>query len=212
MRFLRFSIWTFQRLDVVEALVERLRHRIVEQRAARELVADDLHARREDLVAVRMVEVEVRVDDRRHRLVGDRLDFLEQHPRGGRRHVVVDDDDVAVVDDDRRVADDRQRAGSDGVVDAFLDLVEPEGLARERRSGGTRGLAPPRPPPREGRAARESSRGGKKRGAGRRDSPPRRGGITLSPPCHPLTPPPAPRPPAAPPFIAPPPRLALRLP
>ena len=97
-------------------------------------MADDLDAGREDLIAVGMVEVEVRVDDRRYRLIGDRFDLLEQHPGGRGRHVVVHDDDVAVVDDDRRVADHRQRAGADGVVDALLDLVEPERLAGERRS------------------------------------------------------------------------------
>ena len=89
----------------------------------------------EDLVAVRVVEMEMRVDDRAHRLVGDALDLVEQHPRRGGRDVIVDQHDVVLVDDDGGVADDRQRACADGVVDPLLDLVEPKGLTSMRRSG-----------------------------------------------------------------------------
>jgi hypothetical protein len=71
-------------------------------------MADDLHGRIEDLISVCVIEVEVRVDDRRDRLLGQRLDFLEQHPGCGRGDMIVDDDDVVVVDDHRRIADDSQ--------------------------------------------------------------------------------------------------------
>ena len=123
-----------QALHIV--LVERHLQRIaLEQHVARELVADDIDVLAEDLVAMRVIEMEVGIDDGADGLVGDALDLVEQHPRRRGRHVVVHDDDVVVVDDDRGVADDRQRAGPDHVVDAVLDLVEPERLALMLGSG-----------------------------------------------------------------------------
>jgi hypothetical protein len=84
---------------------------------------------------VRVIEVEMRIHHSRHRLVGDRLQLLDKHPRRGRRDVVVDDDRVGVVDQDRGVPDHLHRAGADGVVDAWLDLGKPERLAGDRRAG-----------------------------------------------------------------------------
>ena len=52
--------------------------------------------------------------------------------------------DVVVVDDDRGVPDHGQRARADGVVDALLDLVEPERLPGVKGAGR---LAAEDPPP-----------------------------------------------------------------
>ena len=76
-------------------------------------MTDDLDAGREDLIARRMVEVKMRVDDGRHRLVMIALISSSEDPRRRRGYVVVDDHHVAIVDDDRRVADDRERTGAD---------------------------------------------------------------------------------------------------
>ena len=62
MRFRSVSICPGIAVEV--ALIERHAGRIAEQHPPRELVPDDLHRRLEDLIAVRVIEVEVRVDDR----------------------------------------------------------------------------------------------------------------------------------------------------
>ena len=115
---LSVSIWPGMAVDV--ALVERHLQRLAaSEHLARELVADDVHAGAEDLVAVRVVEVEVGVDHVAHRLGREALHLLEQHPGGGRRDVVVHDHHVVVVDDDGAVADHGQRTGAHGVIDAL---------------------------------------------------------------------------------------------
>jgi hypothetical protein len=44
------------------------------------------------LIAVRVIEMEVGVDDCGDRLVGERLHFFEQDPGRGRRDVIVHDE------------------------------------------------------------------------------------------------------------------------
>jgi hypothetical protein len=89
-------------------------------------VADDVDPAVEDLVAVRVIEMEMGVDDGRHRFVRDGPDLVEQHPGRGRGHMIVDRHHVVVVHDERRVAHDGQRASADGVIHAVPHFVEPE--------------------------------------------------------------------------------------
>ena len=98
-------------------------------------MTDNIDVRSEDLVAMRVVEMKVGIDDRAHRLGGNVLQFIEQHPFRRRRHVIVDDDDVVVVDDDGGVPDHGQRACADGVVHALFDFVEPERLPGMKGAG-----------------------------------------------------------------------------
>jgi hypothetical protein len=100
---------------------------------------------------VRVIEVEVRVDHVAHRLGREALHFLEEHPGGGGRHVVVDDHHFVVVDDHGAVADDSERAGAHRVIHALGHLVEAERVAlmagagrRPRLRVGTIARLPPR--------------------------------------------------------------------
>ena len=115
--------------EVVRTRVERLagHHHLT-----RELVADDLHVRPVDLIAMRMIEVIVAVDDEANGLGGDGLQFLTKRPRATRSDVRVHDQDIPVALDDGGVGHDHQVARADGVPDALLDLVERKCLAGVR--------------------------------------------------------------------------------
>ena len=95
----------------------------------RVLVRHDLNRRSgglEVVVAAVVVRVHVRVDDRRHRLVGDRL-----HLRQDRFTVVgelgVDEDDALGGDEDRRIT-----AGAANLVEVVLDLLDRAGRRNPR--------------------------------------------------------------------------------
>ena len=112
--------------EVVRTRVQRLagHHHL-----ARELVADDLHVGPVDLIAVRVIEVIVAVDDVANRLGRDGLQLLAKRPRAARRDMRVDDQDIAVALDDGGVRHDHEVAGAHGVIDAVRDLVEGKCLA-----------------------------------------------------------------------------------
>jgi hypothetical protein len=148
------------------AHVELARGRVLrlagENLLARELVADDLDFGPVDLVAVRVIEVIVRVHDPADRLGRDRLQLFAQRPRAAGRDVRVDHEHVAIAFDDRGVRHHHQAAGGDRMVDAFLDLVEGERRAfviGARRACG-RGRALLR---RDGRAGTQGDGGRAKR-------------------------------------------------
>ena len=75
-----------------------------------------------------VIEMKMGIDDVAHGLVGEVLELFHERPRGGGRHVRVDEQDVVFIDDDAAVASDGQVAGSDRVVDVVTDFVEREGL------------------------------------------------------------------------------------
>ena len=95
---------------------------------ARIFVADDLDVVTEGLIAMGVIEMKMGIDDVAHGLVGEVLELFHERPRGGGRHVRVDEQDVVFIDDDAAVASDGQVAGSDRVVDVVTDFVEREGL------------------------------------------------------------------------------------
>jgi hypothetical protein len=106
-----------------------------------ELVTDDLHLGAVDLIAVRVVEVIVGVDDIADWLRRDRLQLFAKRPRAARRDVRVDDEHVAIALDNRGIRHDHQAAGADRVIDAVRDPVERERrtlIVRARRTSGAR--------------------------------------------------------------------------
>ena len=118
---------------------DRLVQEVAGQLPSGEFVADDVHARTEHLIAVGVIEMEMRVDEEAHRLVGECVDLLEHDPRGFWRDVRVDYHHVVRIDDDRGVGSDVQRTGAHGAVDARADLLkairrraEPQAAARGR--------------------------------------------------------------------------------
>jgi hypothetical protein len=91
-RFLFRGGAPLQVLDLLRQIRQQIRkHATLEdvagQALSRVLVSDDVGDRREDLIAVRVVVVEVRVDQEPDRLVGDRLQIAQQRSAGFRRHV-----------------------------------------------------------------------------------------------------------------------------
>ena len=111
-------------------LVGRLLVRAGRHLHPRVLVADDRDVG-ELLVAVGMVPVVVGVDQRRHRLVGDRRNRGDQVAGLGRRHVRVHENHVLVVDDHQGVAVEHLRRGL-RQPDAVADLHEAVGVRRRR--------------------------------------------------------------------------------
>ena len=119
----------FQILDLFRHARQEIRkHALLQdvagELAARELVADDFHRRAKHLIAAGVVIVEVRVHEETHGLVGERLQFLQQHPRGLRRDMRVDDQHIVLIDDNRGVRADVRRPRADGAVDPRRDLRE----------------------------------------------------------------------------------------
>ena len=102
----------------------------------RVLVRDDLDRGREHVVAAGVVAVRVRVDDRRHRLVGDGFDPVEQYlaPAGELR---IDHDDASGGDEDTGVAAGEQapvgRIRSGDHVEVVLHLLDLRRRQRRRR-------------------------------------------------------------------------------
>src|SRR5215475_5828705 len=97
----------------------------MQERLPGEFMANDLDVITEDLVAMRMVVMKMRVDDITHRLCGDRLQFIQQDPCGRRRNMRIDERDVGVVDNDCGVASNGERTCADGVVNVISDFVKP---------------------------------------------------------------------------------------
>jgi hypothetical protein len=96
----------------------------------RELVADDIDRRREYLVAVGVVVMEMRVDQEADRLVGDGLQLLHHHARRFGRDVRIHNQDVVAIDDDRGVRADVQGSSADRAVDTGHDLLKTVGRLR----------------------------------------------------------------------------------
>ena len=98
-------------------------------------MTNDVDSGIENLIAVGVVEMKMSIDDRTHRLVGDALQLIEQHPRGSGRNVIVHDRHVVVVHDDGGIANYRKRPRSDRVIDALFHFVEPERVPIVSRAG-----------------------------------------------------------------------------
>src|SRR5206468_2358874 len=78
----------------------------------------DLHRGAKELVAAVVVAVRVRVDDRRHRLAGNRLDLVE-NGLAPIRELGIDQDDACVGDERRGVA-----AAAGDHVEVLFDLFD----------------------------------------------------------------------------------------
>src|SRR5258706_16418657 len=84
---------------------------------------DDLHFRPEDLVAIRVVVMPMRVDDVSYRLVSEFLDIFDEGPRRGRRGAGIHDHYIPIVDDDNVVAAEPPD-GTRRVVNTIGDLLQ----------------------------------------------------------------------------------------
>ena len=82
-----------------------------------------------DLIAVRVVVVKMRVDEEADRLVGDRLQLLQHRAPRFRRDVRIDNHHLVLVDDHRGIRADVHRAGADARCTRRDDLRELEGAA-----------------------------------------------------------------------------------
>jgi len=97
-------------------------------------VADDLDFGRIHLVAVRVVEVPVRVRGVAHGVVGDRAQVLDEGARRRGRNVRIDEEHVRLVNDHAGVRSHNEVARPARVIDPRHDLRERE-VDRLRRGG-----------------------------------------------------------------------------
>ena len=88
-------------------------------------MTDDEDVVGKDLIAVGVVEMEVRVHDVADGFVGEGLDLGDQRARRGRRHVRIDEKDFLVIDNHAGVAAGVNRACCDGPIQRVGHLGEP---------------------------------------------------------------------------------------